>query len=95
MTNSGVTNAEYWKDNKNSGYGQVLVGKTKVELISTLPKDLNENLLGTLSIEASMQPSTTTTTTGPNGVHKPRIACVNGLNWAILHLRSHGSDGVN
>ena len=74
MTNSGVTNAEYWKDNKNSGYGQVLVGKTKVELISTLPKDLNENLLGTLSIEASMQLSTTTTTTGPNGVHKPNVA---------------------
>jgi len=74
MTNSGVTNAEYWKDSKNSGYGQVLVGKTKVELISTLPKDLNENLLGTLSIEASMQPSTTTTTPGPNGVHKPNVA---------------------
>ena len=42
--------------------------------VSTLPKDLNENLLGTLSIEASMQPSTTTTTTGPNDVHKPNVA---------------------
>jgi hypothetical protein len=74
MTNSSITDAEYWKDSKNSGYGQVLVGKTKVELISTLPKDLNENLLNTLSITAPVQPSTETTTIGPNGVHKPNVA---------------------
>jgi hypothetical protein len=74
MTNSSVTNAEYWKDSKNSNYGQVLVGKTKVELISTLSKDLNENLLNTLNIKAPVQPSTVTTTTDPNGVHRPKVA---------------------
>lgn len=53
MTNSRVTDAEYWKDSKNSNYGQVLVGKTKVELISNLPKDLNDNLLNTLNIKGA------------------------------------------
>ncbi len=74
MTNSSVTDAEYWKDSKNSGYGQVLVGKNKVELISNLPKDLDDNLLNTLNIKAPMQPSTATTTISPNGAQKPNIA---------------------
>lgn len=71
-TNSNVTIAVYWKDSKNCECGPVSVGKTKVEILSTLPRDLNENLLDSLNINAPVQPSTATATIiRPNGLHRP------------------------
>jgi hypothetical protein len=71
-TNSDVTIAVYWKGSKNCECGPVSVGKTKVEILSTLPRDLNENLLDSLNITAPVQPSNATATIiNPTGLHKP------------------------
>jgi len=71
-TNSNGTIAVYWKDSKICECGPVSVGKTKVEILSTLPRDLNENLLDSLNIKAPVQPSTATATIiSPNGHHRP------------------------
>jgi hypothetical protein len=57
--NSSITVAGYWRDSKKvEGYG-LLAGKSKVEILTKLPKDLADNLLNSLNIKSMNQPMTT------------------------------------
>ncbi len=58
LMSANVTMATYWKDSQAvEGYSR-LAGKTKVEILSKLPKDLTENLLSTLSIKITSNENT-------------------------------------
>ena len=58
LMSANVTMATYWKDSQAvEGYSH-LAGKTKVEILSKLPKDITENLLSTLSIKITSNENT-------------------------------------
>ena len=58
LMSANVTMATYWKDSQAvEGYSH-LAGKTKVEILSKLPKGLTENLLSTLSIKITSNENT-------------------------------------
>ncbi len=59
VVNSAI--AEYWLDAEEiEGYG-LLAAKTQVEMISLLPENLTEDLIGTIHVEPSRQEGTLTT----------------------------------
>ncbi len=63
--NTNVTMASYWKDGRAmEGFG-IPVGKTKVEILSNLPRDENENLLRSLAVKLPPQPSNTSGLSAP------------------------------
>lgn len=69
--NSNVTVAGYWRDAKKVEGYNLLVGKSKVEILTKQPKDQAENLLNSLSISSINQQVTTSVPKVNQGFMRP------------------------
>jgi hypothetical protein len=84
LMSANVTMATYWKDSQAiEGYSH-LAGKTKVEILSKLPKDITENLLSTLSIKITSNENTSSVAANAaSAVNESAQAATNELTEAI------------
>ncbi|HWQ20530.1 MAG TPA: hypothetical protein VN455_12180 [Methanotrichaceae archaeon] len=70
--NQNVTMVEYWKDSNDIAGYNIPAGKTKVEILSKLTNELDNNLLNTLAIQMPAQTTASRPdmTTYPSGIVK-------------------------